>query len=298
MSRISIPQIEAFYWVIELGSLQKAASRLSVTQSTISLRLRQLQEELPRAVLVPSGRGVKATHEGFALFEHAKGVLDAFHRLERMDAAPAIAGSLRIGLAEGFAVTCLAELISELSRRHPHLKPEWTIATSYLLQHSLLEGNLDLAVLVDPMGDRALRLVPLASQDNVWVAPHFMAVPKNATPEQLLPLSIITTPPPTPMYRKTLDWFAEDRQTPRNLCQCTSVNAAMQLVRAGIGIGIFPAPMVKVFDTAGRLKIVKTKRPLPRSRLYIGELGGGNRDKIEAAMDALNVISHRHYQAK
>jgi hypothetical protein len=62
-------------------------------------------------------------------------VLDAYTAMSSGRELAAVAGMLRIGLAEGFAVAC--------------------------------DAALDLAVLVDPVGDRALRLLPLGSQRNV-----------------------------------------------------------------------------------------------------------------------------------
>ena len=82
MSRITIPQIEAFYWVVELGSLHRAAARLNITQPTVSLRLRQLQAELTVPLLEPYGRGVRATQAGHAFAAKARLVLDAYPRME------------------------------------------------------------------------------------------------------------------------------------------------------------------------------------------------------------------------
>ena len=66
MGRITIAQLEAFYWVAELGAVHKAAGRLNVTQPTVSLRLRQLEAELVAPVLEPHGRGVRVTLAGQA----------------------------------------------------------------------------------------------------------------------------------------------------------------------------------------------------------------------------------------
>jgi DNA-binding transcriptional LysR family regulator len=63
--------------------------------------------------------------------------------------------------------------------------------------------------------------------------------------------TIITTPPPTAMYRSTIAWFAALGQAPGPLCICTSVNAAAQLATAGIGCGIFPWRMIEVQRTIG-----------------------------------------------
>src|ERR1700681_336985 len=118
MNRITIAQIEAFYWVAELGSVHKAAARLNVTQPTLSLRLRQLEAELPTPILEPHGRGVRMNRAGLAVLEKAKSVLDAHAHLRGAGAASAISGALRIGLAEGFAIACMPHLVPALTRAY------------------------------------------------------------------------------------------------------------------------------------------------------------------------------------
>ncbi len=290
MSRITIPQIEAFFWVAELGSLHRAAVRLNITQPTVSLRLRQLQAELAAPVLEPHGRGVRITQAGHSFFARAKLVLDAYTHLNRTALPSAVSGTLRIGLAEGFAVACLAHLIPALAHEYPLLHPEWTVTTSWSLERNLVDGNLDLAVLVDPMGDRVLRLVPLGAQPNVWAgSPALVAA--GASPRELSRFTVITTPPPTSMYRNTIAWFAAGEQKPGPLCICTSVNAAAQLVGAGIGIGVFPARMVEAYRAGGTIVPILTDPPLTIGRVYVADRGTGDQERTEAVMHTLERVT-------
>jgi DNA-binding transcriptional LysR family regulator len=52
------------------------------------------------------------------------------------------------------------------------------------------------------------------------------------------------------MYRLTMSWFADAQEHPGALCMCSSLNASLQLVGAGIGIGVFPDRMVAAFRRA------------------------------------------------
>jgi len=49
MSRPTLTQLEAFFWIVRLGSFQRAAAKLNLAPPTISLRIRQL-ERLRRAL--------------------------------------------------------------------------------------------------------------------------------------------------------------------------------------------------------------------------------------------------------
>jgi DNA-binding transcriptional LysR family regulator len=291
MGRISIAQLEAFYWVAELGAVHKAANKLNITQPTVSLRLRQLEAELDTPVLEPHGRGVRVTLAGHAFLAKTKLVLDAYAHLQSGASPSAISGPLRIGLAEGFAVACLPHLVPALASAYPLLRPEWTVTTSSALEQDLADGKLDLAVVVDPVGDRALRLLPLGAQPNVWAGSPALSVRAGASPRELIRLTIITTPPPTPMYRNTVAWFAAGGQKPGPLCICTSVNAAAQLAAAGIGIGIFPTRMIEASHFAGRIAAIATDPPLQTGHVYMADHVTADPSRTEALMRVLDSVT-------
>ena len=291
MNRVSIAQLEAFYWVAELGSVHRAAAHLNVTQPTLSLRLRKLEAELASPVLERYGRGVRLSRAGHAFLAKVKPVLDAYGSLQKAGSPAAVEGRIRIGLAEGFAVACLSHLVPALATQYTLLRPEWTIATSSGLEQELLQGNLDLAVLVDPIGDRALRLVPLGPQINVWAAPTPLARRMGTSRHAMSRLTIITTPPPTSMYRNTIAWFSSARQKPGPLCICTSVNAAAQLVAAGIGVGIFPKRMVEAYRPSGALAVIAAKPQLAAGRVYLAHHVTADADRIEAIMRVIEGVT-------
>jgi DNA-binding transcriptional LysR family regulator len=291
MGRITIAQLEAFYWVAELGAVHKAANKLNITQPTVSLRLRQLEAELDTPVLEPHGRGVRVTHAGHAFLAKTKLALDAYAHLQSGASPSAIGGPLRIGLAEGFAVACLPHLVPALASEYPLLRPEWTVTTSSALEQDLVDGKLDLAVVVDPVGDRALRLLPLGAQPNVWAGSPALSIRAGASARELTRFTIITTPPPTPMYRNTVAWFAAGGQKPGPLCICTSVNAAAQLAAAGIGIGIFPTRMIEASHLAGTIAAIATDPPLQIGRVYMADHVTADPSRTEAMMRVLESVT-------
>ena len=287
MNCITIAQLEAFYWVAELGSVQKAATRLNVTQPTVSLRLKNLEAELAAPVLEPHGRGVRLTHKGYAFLGKTRLVLDAFAHLGNDGSDRAVSGTVRIGLAEGFAVACLPHLVPALAQRYPLLRPEWTVTTSVALERDLVAGGLDLAVLVDPIGHADLRLAPLGRQPNVWAGSPRLQACEGATPGDLIRFTIISTPPPTSMHRNTVAWFAAAGQALPALCLCTSVNAAAQLASAGVGVGIFPTRMIETYDSGGALTAIATTPPPMTGLAYVGHRLSADLDRVDAVMTVL-----------
>jgi DNA-binding transcriptional LysR family regulator len=294
MSRITIAQLEAFYWVAELGSVGQAANKLRVTQPTVSLRLRNLEAELSAPVLEAHGRGVRLTPHGQAMFGKAKSVLDAYASFQSDQAEVAVAGSIRIGLAEGFAVVCLPHIVPALAQHYPLLKPEWTVTTSAALEKDILEGSLDLAILVDPVGHRDLRLTPLGWQSNTWAGCGAGAVNPSAdamVPADLSRCTVISTPPPTSMYRSTVAWFAAAGLATPPLCICTSVNAAAQLAGAGVGVGIFPSRMVRAFEAHSTMSRIRTSLAPAVGLVCFAQHAGANPHRIAAVAKLVRDVT-------
>jgi len=287
MNNFSIGQLQAFRWTAELGSVQKAADRLHITQPSLSLRLKQLEGEVEAPLFEKHGRGLRLTRHGYAFLSRAKIVLDAYEDLASTSRMPEIAGSLRMGVAEGFAVASMANLIAQLGRDFPLLRPEWTVATSAGLEQQLADGALDLAILVDPIGLRDVRLSAIGKQTNCW-ATAAQSFPDIApTPEGLAQLTVITSPPPTAMYRATLGWFAEAKITPENVCLCSSLNVALQLVASGLGAGIFPSKVVDAYPSKGALRKLEPDPPLREGLVFVADHTTSDQGRTQALISAI-----------
>jgi DNA-binding transcriptional LysR family regulator len=271
MNNFSIAQLSAFRWVAELGSVQKAADRLNITQPSVSLRMKQLEAEVELPLFERHGRGVRLTRHGHLFLSRARPVLDAYEELQSKNHATSLVGPIRVGLAEGFAVASMPTLIAQLRHDFPLLRPEWAVSTSAGLEQQLADGELDLAIIVDPLGLRNIRLFALGVQSNCWAVSSQVFPDVGSTRLELSNLTIITTPPPTAMYRATLGWFAEEKVTPTNLCLCSSLNAAVQLVAAGLGAGIFPTKVVDAYPREGTLRKLDVEDSLRPGRVFVAD---------------------------
>jgi DNA-binding transcriptional LysR family regulator len=290
MNNFSIPQLVAFRWVAELGSVQRAADKLNITQPSVSLRMKQLEAELELPLFERHGRGLKLTRHGHIFLQRAMPVVDAYEQLQRKAGVLALVGAIKIGLAEGFAVASMPTLIARLREDFPQLRPEWTVATSAGLEQQLADGSLDMAILVDPLGLRNIRLFALGVQQNCW-AVSSSSLEISASRAALSKMTIITTPPPTAMYRATMGWFAEDKVTPENLCLCTSLNAAVQLVAAGLGAGIFPTKMVDAYPLRGALRKLELDGPLSSGRVFVADRSTSDEARTQAMMTVIEKVA-------
>src|SRR4051812_48525329 len=104
--------IEAFYWVAKLRNFHAAAERMRLSQPSVTYRIKELERQLGRPLLIRSGAPVRLTPQGQAFFANAERLLmlvqDMQHQLR---AGQAVTGLLRIGVMDAFAAVCLPELL-------------------------------------------------------------------------------------------------------------------------------------------------------------------------------------------
>ena len=98
---MTLKQLEAFYWAATLGTFAIAAERLHVTQSSLSKRLAELEDNLGELLFDRRGKRATLTEAGKALLPHARHMLDIEEHIRKgLDVAKEVSGTCRIGISE------------------------------------------------------------------------------------------------------------------------------------------------------------------------------------------------------
>lgn len=127
------------------ASLSAAARHLGVNQSTVSRRLRALEEELGARLFVETSQGFTASPLGEGVLGHAARMEDEALALERTARAGdvRITGLVRVTSADTLSVRIVAPILVELHERHPGLDIELLADTRTL---SLTKREADIGV--------------------------------------------------------------------------------------------------------------------------------------------------------
>ncbi len=152
MHRFTLRQLEYLVTCIDCRSVAGAATKLNVSQPTISVALTKLEEQLGVQLLLrhPS-RGVTATAAAEKVLQSARGLLLHASDLERqtIETGSSVSGELRLGSFSTLAPTVLPTLIRELSVAHPGIHLKLREGPQDQIIDALYEGQLDLALLYD-----------------------------------------------------------------------------------------------------------------------------------------------------
>ena len=119
---MNIKQLETFLAILEHGSFASAAEFLNTTQSTVSARIRDLEDYLGSPLFDCSGRSAKPTNLGDQILPFARHFVAYARSLEDRFRDPSVLqGSLRVGIVGVVANTWLPGFIKVVREFHPKL---------------------------------------------------------------------------------------------------------------------------------------------------------------------------------
>ncbi len=144
-----LAQLKAFLVSMEEGSLNRAAARLHMSQSTLTRQMQSLEAEIGGRLFERTTSGVRPTDAGYALATSLPGVLAGY------DAAMAEARRLvrgqreliRIGYLGSAAQTFLNPALAELRRSHPEVRIKLLDLSPGQQITALRRGEIDLALI-------------------------------------------------------------------------------------------------------------------------------------------------------
>lgn len=165
---LDIDLLRAFVAVADEGGFTAAANRLGRTQAAVSLKIKRLEAAIGKRVLERSSRHLALTSDGDVLLGYARRLLALNDETVQRLGAPAIAGELKVGVAEYFLPAHLPQALAQFGRSHPRVHVQARVGFAQDLMAAFERGELDLVLTRREKGGGPGRLIwrdPL-----VWVA--------------------------------------------------------------------------------------------------------------------------------
>ena len=169
MLDISIRQLEVFVATAEYCSFTKAAEDLHLTQSTVSMHIRTLEEVL-NVCLIERGARKKVilTEEGRRVYSEAKDILGRVETLQEHRRAEE-GEPLRIGTSTVPAQYLLPKLLSGFLKKHPQVKYILRRGDSEHILDCLKQGEVRIGLTGYKNGDRSLIFQEIARDHLVLI---------------------------------------------------------------------------------------------------------------------------------
>lgn len=224
--------LRAIVTVADCGSFTTAAIRLHSTQSTVSQKIRRLEEMAGHRLLERGNRDVLPTDAGDTLLGYARRLLALNDEMVEALSGATVALTVRIGVPDDFASGRTTEQLAAFNRAYPQVKLEVTSGLSRDLSASYDRGELDLVLLKQRQNAR--EAVACWPEKTRWVDSA-----KNACIE-LDPLPIVTFPP-RGVYRDEMIAALESIGRRWHISfTSSSLSGIQSAIADGMGIGLLP----------------------------------------------------------
>ncbi|QGG80412.1 LysR family transcriptional regulator [Litorivicinus lipolyticus] len=148
---MNLSHLKAFLEIAELGSFQRSAERLHITQSTISARIKTLEDQLGQTLFQRHRDGAVLTPHGHKLVRHAQSAVQAWEQAKQQLALPEQLDSmLAIGVQTDLWNSLLKPWLGRIKQTHPDIGLTLRSDYSEALLAQLHEGRLDAAITYRP----------------------------------------------------------------------------------------------------------------------------------------------------
>lgn len=282
---MELSDLRIFRAVAHTGGITRAAAQLHRVQSNVTTRIRQLEEQLGIALFLREGKRMQLSPAGKVLLDYTERLLalaqqaqDALH-----DSSPR--GPLRLGTMESTAAARLPAPLSEFHRRHPRVALELRTGTTQHLIALVLNGELDAALVSEPVIDTRLEKTAAFTEELVLVtaAGH----PPIKRPRDVSQRTLLTFADGC-AYRKRLeDWFARHGSMLDRTVVLSSYHAILGCAVAGMGIAMLPRSVLDTFPERARLQVHTLPRNEHKSHTVLVWRRGTHSPKIDALATVL-----------
>lgn len=265
MNFLEIKHLKMVRAIAETGNMTKAADRLFITQSALSQQLKDIEEKLQIALFFRTRKKMLLTPGGQKLLQSAEkivGLLDEAE-LEIAKLAGGQRGELKVGTQCIFCFKWLPQLLRTFQAEFPMI--EFEIGTSYDPDRELQEKKFDIVVTGRQLQGNNYENQPLfhdqlmciMTNDHPLHAQPFVHL-EDFQEEHLISHAELTE---SKFYHLMLKPKGIE---PKKFMTVGQPQAIIELVAAGIGVGIFPRwALTSAFKNHSLIALPITKSGLP-----------------------------------
>ena len=160
---MTITQIEYIVAVDDYRNFALAAQHCGVTQPTLSMQIKKLEEDLGVIVFDRSKKPVIPTEIGVQIIHHAKSTLQGFNQIRDIirENEAHVQGQLRIGIISTLSPYLLPMFLLSFTEKYPGVEVSIEELLSEQIMDKLKEDHLDVGILATPVSDTELSEDPL-----------------------------------------------------------------------------------------------------------------------------------------
>ena len=253
--------MKTFLRVSDLQSFTKAAEELGYSQSTVTVQIKQLEEELGVLLFERIGKNVKLTEQGRVFRSQAREIVHAVEQLRStMGETEQIRGSLRVGTVDSLCTKRMPYILQEFRKHCPLVETVVRTGSNETLYDMVQKNEVDLIYFLDRRQFRDDWVKVMEQEEPA----HFVAASGHPlTKEGLVTLTEILAEPLLltergMSYRRSLEIaVAMEELELRPVLELANTDVLVNLVIHNAGVAYFPDFITEEHVEAGELAVIQ-----------------------------------------
>ncbi len=247
---VNLRQIRAFLAVVSAGSFTRAAELLSLSQPALTVRVRQLEDQVGVRLIDRGARVLELTREGRELYPVFQRIIRDFDAAiaDVTEFTEAERGVVRIAALPSFCTGPLASLFVDFKAVNPGLSFILRDAVGKKIAGMVRAEEVDFGIGVEGEREVDLEYIDLCQDRLMLVMPagHVLSQRDIVTLADVAAHPFIMMDRETSVRRMVDLAFAATGLPLKPACEATYMATAVSMVRAGLGVTMLPSSAVEI----------------------------------------------------
>ncbi len=240
-------QLYYFVCIAREKSFSQAAEKIRVSQSSLSRTVQCIEDEYNVQLINRTTRSFKLTPAGRKLLERGERVIKEFEDLQEYLKSYSAddVGEIRLGIPSVLNTIMAPRFMPDFNKRYPEVKLTFTVEGSNLIRKEILEGMLDVGLVIRPFDEKRFDAWDIISDRMAVMVPesHALARRRKIYIEELKDESFILLDGTYQLLENVLTMCHNAGYEP-NIIHCSpSWDYIAGLVSLCQGISILPRPI-------------------------------------------------------
>ena len=163
---LDMTALRSFIAIADTGGVTRAASKLHLTQSAVTMQIKRLEASLDQPLLERIGRGVQLTKQGEQLVSYGRRILSLNDEIWRRLTDDAFEGQVVLGVPQDIVYPHIPTILRSFATDFPRANVRLVTGATAVLKERFTAGDLDLILTTElaPSGNAEL----LREEELMW----------------------------------------------------------------------------------------------------------------------------------
>lgn len=240
---MTLRHLEIFMSVYHQKSITKAAKELHISQPSVSLAIKELEEKYRTILFDRMNRQIYPTEKACLLYNHSMQILSSLENMENEMYNDQVK-SISFGCSMTLSQVLLPHFLKTLKEKYPTIDFHINVNNLKEIENQLLKNEIDFA-LIETLPLHQLHKIPFYQDELVIIVSKKHPLLKTNNLKELENYDYYSREKGSSIYELVQSYFISYKLDIHPSIECVNPSSLIELVRYNNGFTILPSSLVK-----------------------------------------------------